>query len=64
MRLVAGPVDRGPAGVVSATVTSVDELKLAVPIVDALNRISACATVPVRCTTTGMTGSLTIRTRI
>jgi hypothetical protein len=38
---------RGPAGVVSATVTSVDELKLAVPIVDALNRISACATVPV-----------------
>jgi hypothetical protein len=38
---------RGLAGVMSSTVTSVDDLALAVPIVDALNRISACATVPV-----------------
>lgn len=38
---------RGPAGVVSSTVTSVDNLMLAVPIVSALNRISACATVPI-----------------
>lgn len=37
----------GPAGVTSATVTSVDAPALAAPIVDALNRISACATVPV-----------------
>ncbi|GAA0256117.1 hypothetical protein GCM10010492_66240 [Saccharothrix mutabilis subsp. mutabilis] len=38
---------RGPVGVVSTTVTSVDSPALASPIVDALNRISACATVPV-----------------
>jgi len=38
---------RGPAGVVSSTVTSVDDPATAAPIVDALNRISACATVPV-----------------
>ena len=37
----------GPAGVMSSTVTSVDDTALATPIVDALNRISACATVPV-----------------
>ncbi|WP_020671991.1 hypothetical protein [Amycolatopsis nigrescens] len=37
----------GPAGVLSSTVTSVDDPALAAPIVDALNRISACATVPV-----------------
>lgn len=37
----------GPSGVVSSTVTSVDALATAEPIVDALNRISACATVPV-----------------
>lgn len=36
-----------PAGVMSSTVTSVDEAALAGPIVDTLNRISACATVPV-----------------
>lgn len=38
---------RGPAGVVSSTITSVEDAALARPIVDALNRISACATVPV-----------------
>ncbi|MEU4804061.1 hypothetical protein [Actinosynnema sp. NPDC023587] len=38
---------RGPAGVVSSTVTSLDDTTLVAPIVDALNRISACATVPV-----------------
>ncbi|CCH31679.1 hypothetical protein ABZ816_25075 [Actinosynnema sp. NPDC047251] len=38
---------RSPGGVVSATVTSLDDTTLATPIVDALNRISACATVPV-----------------
>ncbi|MGQ0718844.1 MAG: hypothetical protein ACT4NP_16340 [Pseudonocardiales bacterium] len=38
---------RGPVGVMSSTVTSVDDAELAEPIVDALNRISACATVPV-----------------
>ncbi|MFB9902859.1 hypothetical protein [Allokutzneria oryzae] len=38
---------RGPGGVVSSTVTSVDDSARAAPIVDALNRISACATVPV-----------------
>lgn len=38
---------RGPAGVVSSTVTSVDDAALAAPIVDALNRISACVTVPI-----------------
>ncbi|MGC7102759.1 hypothetical protein ACPZ19_49520 [Amycolatopsis lurida] len=38
---------RGSAGVVSGTVTSVEDAALAAPIVDALNRISACATVPV-----------------
>lgn len=37
----------GPAGVMSSTVTSVDDTKFAAPIVEALNRISACATVPV-----------------
>lgn len=37
----------GLAGVTSSTVTSVDDPALAAPIVDALNRISACATVPV-----------------
>lgn len=38
---------RGPVGVMSSTVASVDDAALAGPIVDALNRISACATVPV-----------------
>ncbi|MFC0548444.1 hypothetical protein [Kutzneria chonburiensis] len=38
---------RGPGGVVSSTVTSVDNMALAAPIVDALNRISSYATVPV-----------------
>jgi hypothetical protein len=38
---------RGPAGAVSSTITSVEDAALAAPIVDALNRISACATVPV-----------------
>src|SRR5882762_10364699 len=38
---------RGTTGVVSSTVTSVGDIALAGPIVDALNRISACATVPV-----------------
>ncbi|MFC6067105.1 hypothetical protein [Streptomyces ochraceiscleroticus] len=38
---------QGPDGVVSKTVTSLGESHLAVPIVDALNRISAFATVPV-----------------
>ncbi|MEU6018857.1 hypothetical protein ABZ826_33985 [Streptomyces sp. NPDC047515] len=38
---------QGPDGVVSKTVTSLGESGLAVPIVDALNRISAFATVPV-----------------
>lgn len=38
---------RGPTGVVSSTVTSIDDTMLAAQIVDALNRISACATVPV-----------------
>ncbi|MFD9962730.1 hypothetical protein [Amycolatopsis sp. NPDC058986] len=37
----------GLAGVVSSTVTSVDDTALAAPIVDVLNRVSACATVPV-----------------
>ncbi|GGX08640.1 hypothetical protein [Streptomyces noursei] len=38
---------QGPDGVVSKTVTSLGDSRLAVPIVDALNRISAFATVPV-----------------
>ncbi|MFD0294175.1 hypothetical protein ACFWJS_37180 [Streptomyces sp. NPDC127061] len=38
---------QGPDGVVSKTVTSLAESHLAVPVVDALNRISALATVPV-----------------
>ncbi len=38
---------RGLEGVVSSTVTSVTESSLATPIVDALNRVSALATVPV-----------------
>ncbi len=38
---------QGPDGVVSKTVTSLGDSSLAVPIVDALNRISAFATVPV-----------------
>ncbi|MCE7002344.1 hypothetical protein LWC34_05790 [Kibdelosporangium philippinense] len=38
---------RGSVGVRSSTVTSVDDAVLAAPIVDALNRISAYATVPV-----------------
>ncbi|MFG3044535.1 hypothetical protein ACGFZR_06350 [Streptomyces sp. NPDC048241] len=38
---------QGPDGVVSKTVTSLGESRLAVLIVDALNRISAFATVPV-----------------
>ncbi|MEV0679391.1 hypothetical protein AB0I60_22995 [Actinosynnema sp. NPDC050436] len=38
---------RGHAGVVSSTVTSIDDTGLAASVVDALNRISACATVPV-----------------
>ena len=38
---------RGQSGVVSSTVTSVEDAALAAPIVDALNRISACATVPI-----------------
>ena len=38
---------RSPSGVASATVTSVARPDLAAPIVDALNRVSACATVPV-----------------
>ncbi|MBP2328991.1 hypothetical protein JOF56_009376 [Kibdelosporangium banguiense] len=38
---------REPGGVRSSTVTSVADATLALPIVDALNRISACATVPV-----------------
>ncbi|MEV7524356.1 hypothetical protein [Streptomyces sp. NPDC091371] len=38
---------RGSGGVVSSTVTSLGDPALAVPIVDALNRISALATVPV-----------------
>ncbi|MER6764209.1 MULTISPECIES: hypothetical protein [Amycolatopsis] len=38
---------RGWGGMVASTVTSVDSSKVARPIVDALNRISACATVPV-----------------
>lgn len=37
----------GPVGVVSSTVTSVDDATIAEPIVDSLNRVSACATVPV-----------------
>jgi hypothetical protein len=37
----------GSAGVTSSTVTSVDDVATATLIVDALNRISACATVPV-----------------
>ncbi|OQD51870.1 hypothetical protein BM536_037575 [Streptomyces phaeoluteigriseus] len=37
----------GPDGVESKTVTSLGEPRLAIPIVDALNRISALATVPV-----------------
>jgi hypothetical protein len=37
----------GSAAVTSSTVTSLDGPALAAPIVDALNRISACATVPV-----------------
>ncbi|MEV7417365.1 hypothetical protein [Streptomyces sp. NPDC089919] len=38
---------QGPDGVVSKTVTSLGDVYLAAPIVDALNRISAFATVPV-----------------
>ncbi|WP_328743172.1 hypothetical protein OG436_34255 [Streptomyces caniferus] len=38
---------QGPDGVVSKTVTSLGDSRLTVPIVDALNRISAFATVPV-----------------
>ncbi|WP_405954221.1 hypothetical protein [Streptomyces phaeochromogenes] len=38
---------QGPDGVVSTTVTSLGDSRLAAPIVDALNRISALATVPV-----------------
>jgi hypothetical protein len=38
---------RGEVGVVSSTVTSVENAVLAAPIVDALNWISACATVPI-----------------
>ncbi|MGW1682721.1 hypothetical protein [Saccharopolyspora sp. NPDC002376] len=38
---------RGPAGVTSSTVTSVDDARGAARIADALNRISTCATVPV-----------------
>ncbi|MFI2486116.1 hypothetical protein ACH47X_04360 [Promicromonospora kroppenstedtii] len=38
---------RGPDGVVSATVTSIESAELAGPVVDALNRVSAAATVPV-----------------
>ncbi|MFD8868713.1 hypothetical protein ACFV1F_31000 [Streptomyces sp. NPDC059590] len=38
---------QGPDGVASKTVTSLGDSHLAVPIVDALNRISAFATVPV-----------------
>ncbi len=38
---------RAPSGVVSSTVTSVGSAMTAAPIVDALNRISACASVPV-----------------
>ncbi|PRW64762.1 hypothetical protein [Actinopolyspora mortivallis] len=38
---------RGQAGVMSSTVTSIDDAALAAPIVDALNRICACATIPV-----------------
>jgi hypothetical protein len=37
----------GSAGVISSTVTSVDDSAIASLIVDALNRISSCATVPV-----------------
>jgi hypothetical protein len=37
----------GASGITSTTVTSVDDAALAAPIVDALNRVSACATVPV-----------------
>src|SRR2546423_4583694 len=37
----------GPAGITSTTVTSVADTVLATPIVDALNRMSALATVPV-----------------
>ncbi|MFB9929979.1 hypothetical protein ACFORO_32865 [Amycolatopsis halotolerans] len=38
---------RVPSGVVSSTLTSVDSTTTAAPIVDALNRVSACASVPV-----------------
>ncbi|MFJ4827320.1 hypothetical protein ACIP5L_29050 [Streptomyces bacillaris] len=38
---------QGPEGVVSKTVTSLADSRLAAPIIDALNRISAYATVPV-----------------
>jgi hypothetical protein len=38
---------QGPDGVVSATVTSLESAELAGPVVEALNRISAAATVPV-----------------
>src|SRR5579875_3533338 len=38
---------RRDADVISSTVTSVDEAAVAEPIIDALNRVSACATVPV-----------------
>jgi hypothetical protein len=38
---------RAPSGVVSSTVTSVESTVTAAPIVDALNRISACASIPV-----------------
>ncbi|MBB5856352.1 hypothetical protein ACFQ05_26100 [Amycolatopsis umgeniensis] len=40
---------RGPTGVQSSTVTSVDDEATATKIVSALNRISACATVPLCC---------------
>ncbi|MFC9250396.1 hypothetical protein [Amycolatopsis thailandensis] len=40
---------RGPIGVQSSTVTSVDDEATATKIVSALNRISACATVPLCC---------------
>lgn len=38
---------RGDSGIASSTVTSVEGPKVATPIVDALNRISACVTTPV-----------------
>ena len=38
---------RGPSGLTSSTVTSVESVDLAEPIADALNRVSASATIPV-----------------